>query len=234
MEVEVSRSGAGRSTHPGDVVGRQGAVVQVKVVDQQLVDAQIRSKGQAVGGVQDDRVGVRTGLPHGVDAVSLVLNEAGERSQASVRLDRQHRHAAAAVIGQQHIRLGGVHADVARDLAARELLVQVGECAGGRIDGIRLDDAMRLLANGVEIASRRRDLHPRRIGNAADNAQALQRPGIRIEPVRVDAFAGAGGVGADEGEVLVAHRGDLRSDSLIAPPGGRRRGRRRRRRRRRA
>ena len=151
VEVEVARSGAGRGADPGDVVGRQRAVVQVEVVDQQLVDAEIRSEGQAVGGIQDYRVGVRSQLPHGVDAGSLVLNEAGQRGQAAIRLDRQHGHTAAAVVGQQHVGLSGVHADMAGDLASGELLVQIGQRAGGGVDGVGLDDALRLLADGVEV-----------------------------------------------------------------------------------
>ena len=130
---------------------RQRAVVEVEVVDQQLVDAEIGGEGAAVGGVENDRVGVRSGLPHGVDAGALVLNETGQRGQASVRLDRQHGHAAAAVVGQQRISLRGVYADVTGDLAAGELLVQVGQGAGGGVDGVGLDDAVRFLTDGVEV-----------------------------------------------------------------------------------
>jgi len=63
-------------------------------------------------------------LAAGVDAGTGVLHESGWFRESAVRFDRNHRGAAAAVIGHEHVLTRVVDADVARPGAAGWLLVQ--------------------------------------------------------------------------------------------------------------
>ena len=57
-----------------------------------------------------------------------------ELGRAARGIDRQSSDAAAAVVRHQHVVAGPVHDEVARPRAARRLLVDQGQLAGGLID----------------------------------------------------------------------------------------------------
>ena len=65
-----------------------------------------------------------------------MLDDRAEGAEAAVGLKRNGRDAAAAVVGDEQGLAGGVDGEVARAGAAGGLLVEEGERAGGRVDGV--------------------------------------------------------------------------------------------------
>ena len=69
---------------------------------------------------------MRRGLSLRIEAAALMLDDNAGRSQAAIRLNRQRRDVAAAVIGHQDTLTGLVHGQVARARALRRLLIKQG------------------------------------------------------------------------------------------------------------
>src|SRR5207237_2933608 len=94
----------------------------------------------------------------GVRAGAGVLVEIGRRAQPPVLADRQDRHAAAGVVGDEDAAPGPIHAQVAGVVAAGGLAVEVGQVPGGRVDREGADGPagpavdLRRLVGGVEVA----------------------------------------------------------------------------------
>ena len=101
MKRKMPRAAAGRRFAEGRIVRRERSLGRVELVDQQLVEAQIRREGEAVVGRDVDRMGVRAGLPLLDRAGAFVLNGGGRLFERAVGLDRQRGDAAAAVVGDE-------------------------------------------------------------------------------------------------------------------------------------
>ena len=110
---------------------------RVELVDEDPVEAEVGDDGEAIGLVEVDRVGVRAPLPLGVEDLARVLDEVRSRAELAVGPDRQHGHAAAAVVGDEDVLARGVDHQVARPVADRRLLVELGQLAGLGVEGER-------------------------------------------------------------------------------------------------
>ena len=143
----------------GRIVGRQLAVDRVELVDKHPVEAEIGDHGEAVRLVEVDRVGMRGALPLRVENLALVLDEIRGGPELAVGPDRQHGHAAAAVVGHEHVLARGVDHQVARPVADRRLLVEPGQLAGLGVKGERRHSApfagAGALVHRVEVFPRR-------------------------------------------------------------------------------
>src|SRR5262249_52952673 len=118
-ECKVSRTGSAGGLGRRWVVWRQGALVRVELVDEELVQAEVGGHGEAVGGIDVDRVAVWTLLPARVSALAPMLDERGCFLQLPVCVDGQHRNAAAAVVGDQNVLASAIDNEVARAGAHR-------------------------------------------------------------------------------------------------------------------
>src|ERR1043166_576282 len=106
-------AGAGLESGSGRVVRIEGGSGRFEAISQDLVETEIASEDETIGGVGNDAMGVRTGLALRVDTGAMVLNERARGGEA-FGIDRQRRDAAAAIIRHQHALAGVVDDQVTR------------------------------------------------------------------------------------------------------------------------
>src|SRR5947207_10013281 len=82
---------------------------------------------------------MRARLALRIDALSFVLVHGGGRSDLSIRLNRERRHAAVCVVRDKECGPGLVDRDVAWPAAVRGHVVEEGQRSGGLVDGKRTD-----------------------------------------------------------------------------------------------
>src|SRR5207248_9218042 len=116
-------------------------LVRVKTIDQHLVEAEIGGKGEAIGGVEVDGVGMRPCLPILVYARAAMLHDNGRFAQRAVFANRQHADAAAAVVCREDILAALVNDEVTWSGTARGLLIEQLQIAGCGVDGKSTDAA---------------------------------------------------------------------------------------------
>ena len=124
MKRKVARARSRGHLGERRIVGRECSFVGVELVDQDLVEPEVRREGIAVGPIKVDRVAMGVALPAPVDALPFMLNERRRGPQRSIGLDRQAGNTAAAVIRHQDVFPRLIHGQMARAAADRRLLVQ--------------------------------------------------------------------------------------------------------------
>ena len=83
----MAGSGSSLDRNRRRIVGGEGAFGRIKPANQHLVQPQVGRKGEPVGSVHVDGVGMRPLLALPINAGSLVLNQRGRLAQPSVWLD---------------------------------------------------------------------------------------------------------------------------------------------------
>ncbi len=137
------------------------------------------------------------GRPGGTDLAGILLDVRGV-AQATVGLDRQHRHGAAEVVGHQHEPSGRMDAHIGRTGAAGANGIEQRQLPVGRIDGEGADRSLLVVADpigligGIEPGSVGIPDQAARAGSHLVNAGGRHRPGGAIHPEEVDATTVAG------------------------------------------
>src|SRR5947209_1761816 len=101
----------------------QRSTLEIELVHEHAVGAEVCGEREAVGGIGKDAVRMRRFLPLGVRSFSLVLYNGGGWGEGTIRLDREQRHAPPGVVGDEKGAAATVHAHVAGRAAFRRLLV---------------------------------------------------------------------------------------------------------------
>src|SRR2546426_7137222 len=104
----------------------QRSTLEIEMVDEHAVGAEVCGEREAVGGIGKDAVGMRRFLTLGVRACSRVLNHVRGWVECCIRPEREHSDIATDVVGYEHHSPAAVHAHVARRTTFRRLLVQWG------------------------------------------------------------------------------------------------------------
>ncbi len=100
----------------------------VDVVDQNLVEAKVTDDESSVRRIDRHRVSVRLPLSgRNYVAPSDVLMEVARLVQAPVLIDREHRHTAAGVVGDEEVLASLLNDQMARTRTLRRLLVDYGQ-----------------------------------------------------------------------------------------------------------
>ncbi len=185
MEGEVPRARGRRHRRERRLMRRQLSPRRVERVDEDPVQPEVGRDGVSVRRVQVDRVRMRAGLPPRIGPPAAVLDLRRRRTEPAVGLDRQAAHAAAAVIGHQHVTSLAVDDQVARARAGRQLLVQQLQRPLALVDRegadtpiapapdlARLVDCEEILAAGM-------DRQERWVGRRSRQSQ-------RVQPARAD------------------------------------------------
>ena len=116
-EDHVPRTGARPGRHERWVVWSQLPLPSVEPVTQDLVQTQIARERKTIGGIKGHAVRVGTFLTIGMDAFARVLDGRRGGAEPPVGPNRQHGHAAAAVVRHQDVPVSFVEDEVARSRA---------------------------------------------------------------------------------------------------------------------
>src|SRR5213082_1020927 len=210
MEGDVARARAGTHDSRAARYVAQRFAVNVEVVDEHAVGAQVCGEHEAVGGIGKDAVGMGRGLTLGSRPFSRVLNHLRGWVEGAIRPDREQRDTSSAVVGYEHHAPAAVHAHVARRTTLRRLLVQSGERTAIPGDREGAHRALLELVHGVEHASVRVDREEGRVRAGGHRADSPQCPGAPVHADEVDAL-GAGAFGICPNVEKITIRGTLRA-----------------------
>ena len=221
-EHHVARAGTGLDRRKGGLARRQFPFDRVEPVGQHLVQPEVAHERKPIRRIQRDAVRVRPALAIAIDAAAGVLHDVGGRAEPAVWPDWQHRHAAAAVVGDEQIPSLAVEHQMARARAHRRALIQEPQFARRGINRERADRAGRFAFERVELVhreqkpSRQVELEERWVRGLGRQAERDQRDvlrhleSLRLQPEQIDALALGSSVGADVNERLIGH-GDART-----------------------
>ncbi len=124
VEGEVPRGGAGVELPERRVVGDELPVRRVEPVGHHLVDALVVDEQPLTGRVQRREVGVGALLGR-ARTRAVVLDEVGHGAEPPVLADREDRHVAVLVVGDEQEAAGRIGAEVARVAADGRLFGQL-------------------------------------------------------------------------------------------------------------
>ncbi len=110
-----------------------------------------------------------------------MLNERRGFPQLAVCFDGKHRHAAAAIIGDQHILACPIHTHVAWPGAFGRHRVQQGQLARLGLDAERAHGASVRLGHGIEITVIRMQCEKGRVRRLTHQSERIEFPALRIE-----------------------------------------------------
>src|SRR4051794_22047840 len=105
-------------------MGPQPGFGWIKIIEEDLVEAEITDDGDIFAGNGGDEMRVRPGLPVAINTRAAVLNDRKRLAEFPVGCHRKRSNAAAAVVCNQHAFSLWVEREVTRTGAARGLLIQ--------------------------------------------------------------------------------------------------------------
>lgn len=126
MKRRMTRSRTGRHGGGRRIAWLQRAGLWVQLINQQFVQPQVSGQNVAIARIDTDRVGVRVNSFAGNVVSARVLHIRGALADATVRLQRKHRDAAALKIGDHQKMASGIEADIAGIAAIAGFLINEG------------------------------------------------------------------------------------------------------------
>ena len=148
MEGEVARPFARGDARRLRLVRREQALLDVELVDEDVVRAEVGDVGAAVLRMEVDAVGMRAGLAASVRTRANVLDRRARRGEGTVFLDRQGGGRTGTVVHDDEILARGVDGEVRRALALGGFGIQQAQLVA--FDGVSSDGAFGGLSGGVE------------------------------------------------------------------------------------
>ena len=134
------------------------------------------------------------------------------RANGAIFFDRQHRGAASAIVGNEHVLAGGVDGEMARASVAGGLLVELGQLACLHVQGERRHAAAPFAVERGDFVDRVKELavrvnfEERRVFQAVHGAEFFQATVLQVELKQVNALLVGGRVAA-EAHKRLARRG---------------------------
>ncbi len=159
VKCKMTRSAAGLDRNERGIVRGEDSRGGIKLINQNLVEAEIGHEGIAPGRVQDNRMRMGCGLSSWNHTGTGVLVKGGDGFYGSVFCQRQGGTASAAIVGDEYIASRRVDGEVARAGALTGLHVHKFKCSRCRVNLERADRSTARafiagwLADGVEVVS---------------------------------------------------------------------------------
>jgi len=124
------------------------------------------------------------------------------RANGAIFFDRQHRGAASAIVGHEHVLAGGIDGEMARAGVAGGLLVELGQLAGLHVQRERRHAAAPFAVERGDFVDRVKELavrvnfEERRVFQAVHGAEFFQAAVLQVELKQVNALLVGGRVAA--------------------------------------
>src|ERR1700691_1698400 len=198
MENEMPRTVAGRQRHPGWIVGGHRAARRIELPDQDAVQGQIGRQHESARGIGLDHMCMNLVVSADSEASrrrarcmrraerTLVVFDVGCGTQFAVRKNRQDRHRAAGVGGDEHEFARRVHAQMCRTRALRTDGIEQRQMSARAIDRIGAGRTVGRLVGAVEMCPSRIECQPRRVRRIWNDLALGERAGFRIHLKQVD------------------------------------------------
>src|SRR3954464_15102458 len=110
MKRDVSRPSTRSHYCLGPFEVTQRTPVEIQSVNEHAIRSEVSGEGETVRGIGDNAVSVRLLLTFRVWSATSVLDQRRRGGQRTIFLNRQHSHASAVVIGDEHHTTAAIHA----------------------------------------------------------------------------------------------------------------------------